>query len=72
MVASSLVLVLRNLLSQLVRTVLSLLLALLLLLYAMRQVNQPSSTSAKAMSASASLLPSASQVFATQSLLVQR
>jgi hypothetical protein len=54
-----------------VKTVSSLLLALLSPLCEMPQVNQRSSTSAKAMSAFVSLLPSGSQVFVTLCLLVQ-
>jgi hypothetical protein len=61
-----------NSLSQLAKTALSLLLALLSPLCAMRPANPPSSTSAKAMSASVLLLPSAYLVFVTLFLLAQR
>jgi hypothetical protein len=71
MVVSYLDHVLPSSLSLLAKTVLSLLLALLSPLCAMPQVNQLSSTSARAMSASVLLLQSVYQVFATLCLLVQ-
>jgi hypothetical protein len=63
---------LQSSLSQLAKTASSQQLAPLLPLCAMPPVNQLSSTSAKAMSAFVLLLLSASQAFATLSLLVQR